>query len=296
MTTAALSADSASAATTVAASAPVHPGVPTLIVRDLAAVARYYEEAIGLHRIDAERDTVRLGAGGKVLLVLRQRADVDLEPVGFAGLFHTAFLMPTRADLGAWLRRAINAKVEFDGASDHLVSEALYLSDPEGNGIEVYADRPQAQWRWEGDQVVMTTEALDVRNLVAAGGPAGNTIARVPDGMIVGHMHLRVGGIPDAERFYHNILGLDITRRRAGATFYSTGRYHHHLATNTWQSQNAPKRSGTTTGLTSFELLARDGAAFDTAAERLLAAGAKRQGDTIEAADPWGNLVLLKRA
>ncbi len=117
----------------------------------------------------------------------------------------------------------------------------------------------------------------------------------MPDGTIVGHMHLRVGGITEAEQFYRDVLGLDVTARRSGATFYATGRYHHHVATNIWQSRNAPKRSGTTTGLASFELLASDQATFDVSAERLLAIGAKRNGDMIEAADPWGNLVLLKR-
>jgi catechol 2,3-dioxygenase len=274
---------------------PIRPATPTLIVRDLAKVARYYEETIGLQRIDAERDTVRLGAGGVVLLVLRQRANVDLEPVGFAGLFHTAFLMPTRADLGAWLHHAIKSGVAFDGASDHKVSEALYLTDPEGNGIEIYADRPRETWQWQGDQVVMATDPLDVKGLVAARATIGEGPARVADGTTVGHIHLRVGGISEAERFYRDVLGLDVMARRAGATFYATGRYHHHIATNVWQSQNAPKRSGRTTGLASFELLARDQGAFDTAAERLLAIGANRNGDTIEAADPWGNRVLLKR-
>ncbi len=137
------------AATSQTILAPIRPGIPTLVVRDLETVARYYEETIGLHRIDAERDSVRLGAGGQVLLVLRKR-DVELEPRGFAGLFHTAFLMPTRGDLGRWLHRAIKADVMFDGASDHKVSEALYLSDPEGNGIEIYGDRPRDAWRWNG--------------------------------------------------------------------------------------------------------------------------------------------------
>ncbi len=273
---------------------PIRPGVPTLIVRDLETVARYYQETIGLHLIDATRDTVRLGAGSHILLVLRKRA-VDLEPSGFAGLFHTAFLIPTRAELGRWLHRAINANVAFDGASDHKVSEALYLTDPEGNGIEIYADRPRNAWVWTGDQVTMTTDPLDVQSLVESGGATAPDTARVPDGTIVGHMHLRVGGIAEAENFYRGVLGLDVTARRHGATFYATGRYHHHIATNIWQSQNAPKRSGTTTGLASFELLAADQAAFDTAAERLLAVGAKRTGSVIEAADPWGNLVLLKR-
>jgi catechol 2,3-dioxygenase len=278
------------------ADGPIRPGSPTLNVRDLGRVARYYEEQIGLQRIDAEADTIRLGAGGRTLLVLRKR-DVDLEPSGFAGLFHTAFLLPSRGDLGRWLHRAIKANVTLDGASDHAVSEALYLTDPEGNGIEIYADRPRSAWHWSGDQVTLTTNQLDIRQLIAAGGSSDVTVhARVPDATTVGHIHLRVGGIPEAEAFYRDVLGLEVTARRNGATFYATGRYHHHIATNTWQSRNAPKRTGATTGLAAFELIARDRLTFDTAAERLLSIGAKRDGETIEAADPWGNLVRLKHA
>lgn len=273
--------------------APIRPGSTTLVVRDLAKVARFYEETIGLRRIDGDRDSARLGAGGAPLLVLRGRRDAELEPAGFAGLFHTAFLVPSRADLGAWLAHALKSGVDLDGASDHQVSEALYLSDPEGNGIEIYADRPRQAWKWIGDQVVMTTDRLDMRNLVSAGASIQNRGSRLPDGACVGHVHLRVGGIPEAERFYRDVLGLDITARRTGATFYSTGGYHHHLATNVWHSQNAPKRSGTTTGLASFELIARDRAAFGAAAARMLAAGGNRRGDAIEATDPWGNVVGL---
>jgi catechol 2,3-dioxygenase len=267
----------------------------SLIVRDLEGVARYYEETIGLARLDAGRDEVRLGASRVALLELRRRADADLEPLGFAGLFHTAFLLPSRAELGRWLHRAIRARVAFDGASDHLVSEALYLSDPEGNGIEVYADRPRQEWHWSGEEVQMATRPLDVQSLVAAGGAAVPEAARVPDGTTVGHMHLRVGGLPEAERFYAGVLGLAVTSRYPGATFYSTGRYHHHLATNTWQSRDAPKRAGTITGLAAFELLAAEGAAFDAAAERLLAGGGRRSAEAIEASDPWGNVVILRR-
>jgi catechol 2,3-dioxygenase len=273
---------------------PLAPGTTTLIVRDLETIARYYEETIGLHRVDAARDTVRFGAGGKVLLVLRQR-DVDLEPAGFAGLFHTAFLMPARADLGRWLARAIKSRVHFDGACDHIVSEALYLRDPEDNGIEVYADRPRETWEWRNGEVTMATNALDVQGLVAAGGADVPDTARVPDGTTVGHIHLRVGGIAEAERFYRDVIGLDVTTRYPGATFYATGGYHHHIATNIWRSRNAPRRSGTTTGLASFELVAADEATFHASAERLLAIGARPKSDAIEAEDPWGNAVILRR-
>ena len=275
--------------------APLHPGAPTLIVRDLAGVARYYEEGIGLARIDADSDTVRLGAGGEVLIVLRKRPSAEREPPGLAGLYHTAFLVPGRADLGAWLRRAIEMKLPFDGAADHLVSESLYLSDPEGNGIEMYADRPRSGWKWSGDIVEMRNSELDIRGILSDGAALAAS-PRVPDGTRVGHVHLRVGGIPEAEQFYKGLLGFDITRRREGATFYATGRYHHHLATNTWESRGSRRRPGTTTGLAMLALLAKDGAAFDAAAERMLAAGGKRKGDAIATDDPWGNAVELSKA
>jgi catechol 2,3-dioxygenase len=271
------------------------PGAVTLIVRDLEGVGRYYEEVIGLHRMGTEHGTVQLGNGRAALLTLRRR-DVDPEPPGSAGLFHTAFLMPTRADLGRWLRRALRSGVRLDGASDHKVSEALYLTDPEGNGIEVYADRPRDAWLWKDGKVLMTTDPLDVEGLIAASEGDTSDAARVPSGTTVGHIHLRVGGLAEAEAFYRDVLGLDITCRYPGATFYSTGGYHHHFATNIWRSRNAPKRSGSTTGLASFELIARDRDAFDASAERLIAGGGWRTGDAIEAADPWGNIVLLKQA
>jgi catechol 2,3-dioxygenase len=276
--------------------APVYTGAPILIVRDLAGVARYYEEGIGLTRIDADSEIVRLGAGGVVLLVLRKRAGAEREPPGLAGLYHTAFLVPSRGELGVWLRRAVEAKVQFDGASDHLVSESLYLSDPEGNGIEVYADRPRDGWRWTGSIVEMRNSALDIRSILADGAKVTAPSARMPDGTRVGHVHMRVGAIAEAEQFYQQVLGFDVTRRREGATFYATGRYHHHLATNIWESRGSPRRPGTTTGLAVLSLIASDGGAFDATAERMLAAGGRRTGNTITADDPWGNPVELSRA
>lgn len=276
--------------------APVYPGAPVLIVRDLDVVARYYEDNIGLNRIDADSETVRLGAGGVVLLVLRKRQSAEQEPPGVAGLYHTAFLVPSRGELGVWLRRVIETKLPVDGAADHLVSESLYLSDPEGNGIEVYADRPRSTWKWNGDIVEMRNSELDVRGILADGAKLTAGSARLPDGTRVGHVHLRVGGIPEAERFYQQLLGFDVTRRREGATFYATGRYHHHLATNVWESRGSPRRSGTTTGLAVLSLIATDAAAFDATAERMLAAGGRRSGNAITADDPWGNAVELSRA
>jgi catechol 2,3-dioxygenase len=275
--------------------APLHPGAPTVVVRDLAKVAAYYEESIGLNRIDADSDTVRLGADGVVLIVLRGRHGAEQEPPGLAGLYHTAFLLPSRAELGVWLRRAIEARLPFDGAADHLVSESLYLSDPEGNGIEVYADRARSGWQWNGSIVEMRNSALDVRGILADGAKLA-TASVLPEGTRVGHVHLRVGGIPQAEQFYGQVLGFDITRRREGATFYATGRYHHHLATNTWESRRSARRPGTTTGLAALALTARDSAAFDATAERMIAAGGRWRANSIIAEDPWGNVVELSKA
>ncbi len=278
------------------ADAPLRPGAPLLLVRDLETVARYYEQVIGLHLLHQDRDEAHLGAGSRTLLTLRRRANIDLEPQGFAGLFHTAFLMPDRATLGQWLLRAIEDRTEFVGAADHLVSEAFYLQDPEGNGIEVYADRPRDAWTWQGDKIEMASLEADIQAIVMSGGGVASPTSRVPDTMTVGHVHLRVGGIPEAEAFYNGILNLDVTARLPGATFYSTGQYHHHIATNTWQSEGAPKRSGTITGLAAFDLIAADLAVFDTVAEAMLAKGGKLDGAMVTLADPWGNLVQVRQA
>jgi catechol 2,3-dioxygenase len=276
--------------------APIYPGAPTLIVRDLACVAGYYEEAIGLSRLDGDSETIRLGAGGVALIVLRKRPDAEQEPPGLAGLYHTAFLLPSRAELGVWLGRAIKAKLPFDGAADHLVSESLYLSDPEGNGMEVCADRPRSGWKWNDKIVEMRNAELDIGGILAEGATLAAADAGLPNGTRVGHVHLRVGSITEAEQFYARLLGFDITRRREGATFYSTGRHHHHLATNIWQSRGSPRRSGTTAGLAILALIAKDNDAFNAAAERMLSARGKRRGSTIALEDPWSNVVDLSQA
>jgi catechol 2,3-dioxygenase len=278
------------------AAAPVRPGAPLLLVRDLDTVARYYEQVIGLHVLSRDKDEAHLGVGDRLLLTLRQRPDIDLEPRGFAGLFHTAFLLPDRPALGRWLMRAMQDQTAFVGAADHLVSEALYLEDPEGNGIEVYADRPRDQWAWTGGTLKMASLELDVQGIVASGGGGPSESSRMPDATSVGHIHLRVGGIPEAEAFYNGILGFDVTSRMPGATFYSTGGYHHHIATNIWQSRGAPKRSGTITGLASFDLIAADRSAFDAVADHMLAKGGAQTGEMVILADPWGNRVQLVQA
>ena len=203
--------------------------------------------------------------------------------------------MPARADLGAWLRRALDRGVRLEGASDHAVSEAIYLSDPEGNGIEVYADRPRAAWPRgpAPGEVDMITEPLDARGLMAVAAPGEG---RAPAGTRVGHIHLRVGDTAAAERFYAGVLGLDVTHRRPGATFFSSGGYHHHVAGNAWGSRGAGRRTPGATGLESFELVATDRAAYDDAVARLRAAGLGRDaaGGGMAVEDPWGTTILLR--
>ena len=246
--------------------APLRIGKITLTVHDLERVSDYYQQALGLHRLSADGDRVTLGAGTNTLLQLNRDAGARNRSSHDAGLFHTAFLLPDRTDLGRWVKRAVEQKMRVLGASDHGVSEAIYLTDPEGNGIEIYADRPRAQWKWEGGKVDMPTLELDLADLIASAADTGWKDA--PEGTTIGHVHLQVGDIPKAEEFYGGVLGLDITCRYPGGTFFSSGGYHHRLATNIWNSRNAAPRNEPTTGLADVEIVAEDPSLVERAVER----------------------------
>ncbi len=262
-------------------------GRVALTVHDLDRVAAFYEKAVGLHRLSADGETAILGAGDRPLLELRRDPAARRRSPREAGLFHTAFLLPERGDLGRFLRQALMTRTPLVGASDHSVSEALYLSDPEGNGVEVYADRPAATWRRDGDAITMTTEPLDVDDLIAhASGPAWTG---VPDATRVGHVHLQVGAIAPAEAFYAGVLGFTITARYPGGSFFATDGYHHHLAANIWNSRGAGVRTYPSTGLAEVEI------ALDAA--RIAAATGEAGGQAPAPAvlsDPWGTAIVLK--
>jgi catechol 2,3-dioxygenase len=228
-------------------------GKVTLTVNNLPLVSDYYQRVVGLHLISQDAATAQLGAGGQTLLELRTDPAARHASPGEAGLFHTAFLLPSRAALGAWLHHAITAETRLQGASDHLVSEAIYLGDPEGNGIEIYRDRPRTEWTYNNGLVEMATEPLDAEGLLAAGDKNWEA---VPEGTTVGHVHLQVGAIAPAEAFYSSLLGFPVTCRFPGATFYGAGGYHHHIATNIWNSRNAPARTTPATGLANIEIIA----------------------------------------
>ena len=241
----------------------------TLVVRDLDTVERFYRDVIGLHAVARERDSVAMGVDGTAFLHLRHEPQFLRDDPAGAGLFHTAFLLPSRADLGGWLTHADRAGLRLDGAADHLVSEAAYLRDPESNGVEVYADRPRAGWSWRDGQVAMANDRLDGPGLRAAatawqGAPAGTRI---------GHVHLRVGDVAAATRFYTGELKLDLVRAMPQAAFLSWGGYHHHIAVNTWGSAGAGPRLAGTAGLRSVAV---------QAATDLLPVGA------VTLHDPWG--------
>jgi len=246
---------------------------------------------IGLAVIDEDKTSARLGAGGTVLLELQQDANAVPNSQREAGLFHTAFLLPSRKDLASWINHIAANRMPIQGASDHIVSEALYLADPEGNGIEVYVDKPASGWEWGKDGVKMATDRLDIEGLLKAGdnGPWKGA----PDATFVGHIHLQVGDLAETEKFYGNVLGFDLATRYPGANFFSTGKYHHHLGTNIWNSRGAGQRSPGRTGLKSFELVTTSAAAHAALRARLDKAG---HGQANRISDPWGTIVELSAA
>jgi len=184
-----------------AASAPISVSRVALTARDGDALAKFYKEVVGLAEIARAPGRITLGAGGRPLLEIEASFNAKPDDPRSAGLFHTAFLLPTRADLARWVRYAMEKKIPIDGASDHFVSEALYLTDPEGNGIEIYADRPHEQWKWNGSSVDMGTVRLDIPDLVSEIGENDAGWKGAPENSIIGHVHLRVGNPADAERW-----------------------------------------------------------------------------------------------
>ena len=218
------------------AAAPLEIGTVRLTVNDLAKVSDFYARAIGLEKLGGDGTTTRLGAGSRVLLELTADRNARKSSPREAGLFHTAFLLPSRADLGAWVHHASETRLPIQGASDHLVSEAIYLADPEGNGIEIYADRPRETWRNTDGSIKMATEYLDIPDLAAA---ARGKWKGAPEGSVVGHIHLQVGNVAEAEGFYVGDLGFEVMAHYPGAAFMASGGYHHHIGANIWNSRGA---------------------------------------------------------
>ncbi|GGE08332.1 catechol 2,3-dioxygenase [Gemmobacter megaterium] len=263
-------------------------GRVALVVRDIDKVGAWYEQAVGLHLLRRDGETAWYGAGDTVLLELRRDTAARMRDRNEAGLFHTAFLLPDRASLGQWVADAAARQTRVDGAADHLVSETLYLTDPEGNGVEIYADRPREAWTRRGIEVQMASDPLDIPALVASA--AGREAWQgVPDGTVIGHVHLQAGAIPDADAFYSGVLGLDLTARYPGASFYAADGYHHHLGANIWNSRGAAPRSFPSTGLAEVEIrldATRAAAIRDRATVATV-------GDRLILTDPWNTPISL---
>jgi catechol 2,3-dioxygenase len=229
----------------------------TLRTRRLVDLKDFYQNILGLQEVSSTEKEVRLSASGQepAQLVLWQDEAAPLRNRRQPGLYHVAWLVPGRHELARALQHLIQTKWPLQGFGDHLVSEAIYLADPDGNGIEVYADRPRETWPMVNGQVQMDSLPVDVPNLLAEvpdGLPAWQGL---PPGTVIGHIHLQVSSLAQAKSFYSGLLGFNVMQENyPGALFVAAGGYHHHIGLNTWHSQNTSPGPGNQTGLVSFTL------------------------------------------
>jgi catechol 2,3-dioxygenase len=270
-------------------------GAVRLEVSDLERSLDYYQQILGLQLRIRDRTQASLGAHGTSRALVHLHAPPGTRPAprgGRLGLYHFAVLLPDRSALGRFVRHLGEIRIHVASA-DHAVSEALYLWDPDGLGIEVYADRPRDAWRLNGREIFMTTERLDLRGLAAAGGE--QPWSGMPEGSSLGHMHLQVDDLERAEAFYHSALGFDKTVWSfPGALFLSAGGYHHHLGTNTWASGAVPA-SEDEARLLEWEIVVPTADDQDQAAESCRAGGyaVVRDEDSLVVSDPWNTRVRL---
>jgi len=279
----------------MAAIAPAtHMGAVELSVSDLGRTLEYWQRVVGLRVLARENGSASLGTDVELVRFVEEPGAKPDD--GHTGLYHVALLVPDRPSLARWLAHAARDETRLTGLSDHYVSEALYLRDPDRHGIEIYADRPRELWEGRVGKV-MTTAPIDVENLLGElDDPATEPFDGLPDGTVVGHVHLRVADIPATVDFYRDVLGLDVTAQAGpSAAFLSAGGYHHHIGGNTWESLGAqPAGPG-------FATLREAAIVLPDAAERdRVAARAADSGQEPEAAergvlvrDPAGNPLLL---
>lgn len=267
--------------------------VVSLKVSQLERSLDYYETIIGFRVLEKSEQKAVLTADGKTPLVILEQPNVPLpKDAHQPGLYHFAILLPTRADLGAFLQHIIEKRVQL-GASDHIVSEALYLSDPDGNGIEVYADRPASHWQLGAGKIRMATEPLQAESVLAE---AKETWNKLPAGTIMGHIHLHVTNLDATKQFYCDGLGFDVVYHYPQALFMSTGGYHHHIAANTWNRAADASPSENQVGLQWFSVLFPSDEARMNAIETLqnLGYSVNEAGNHYHTEDPSGNRIQLK--
>lgn len=272
-------------------------GAVTLKVADLRRSLDFYGQAIGLRVLHQGERSATLGAGVRPIVALQEVPGARPQPPNTTGLYHAAILFPDRQSLAIKIAQLAAAGVSL-GQGDHLVSEAFYLSDPDGNGLELYRDRPRSEWEWDGEQVRMATDPVDVEGMFAEIRGRDEALANpaAPDGTKLGHMHLRVADVALAESFYVDTLGLDVTARSAGALFVSAGGYHHHVGLNAWQSRGGRPPVEPSAGLAEFSLVLPDRDDIARVAERVQAAGYAVDGSDGEGPvllDPFENRIRL---
>ncbi|NMH71629.1 VOC family protein [Bacillus sp. RO2] len=264
-------------------------------VENLQRSIDFYTKVIGFILLEQTESQAVFSANGQTpLLTIVQPKGIKPKHQRTTGLYHYALLLPSRADLGSIIHHFIANGVRLQGASDHLVSEALYLSDPDGNGIEIYRDRPAQEWNWNGTAVEMASIALDVEDLLKEG--QDNTWGGLPKETVMGHIHLHVSELKDTEQFYTKGLGFEVvTRYGDQALFISTERYHHHIGLNTWNGVGAPAPEGNSVGLVWFSLVFSSEEKKLSAVDRLTSLGYKVEvlDGLYFAMDPSGNRIKL---
>ena len=272
-------------------------GEVQLSVANLERSLDFYQQTLGFQRLGYAGSQAGLGVGGKRLVVLNEKPGA--RPVEHVtGLYHLAVLLPNRRSLARLIYHLVEKEIEVTGAADHGVSEALYLSDPDGNGIDLYADRHKNDWpRDDIGRLQMGTEELDIEDLVLELKGRLSAWDGLPSGTVIGHIHLHVADLAITEHFYRQILGLNLTQRyAAGALFFAAGEYHHHIGANIWAGVGAPPPPPDAAGLRWFELLLPGKEALQAILERLQTNGipSETQGGGTLVRDPAGNGILLK--
>ncbi|MPY67605.1 VOC family protein [Deinococcus sp. SDU3-2] len=270
------------------------PGAAELTVSDLSRSVTFYRQVLGMTVLERGDGTAQLGTATRPLLRLMEVPGAPPAPRSSPGLYHFAVLLPTRVDLARWVRHVAGLGLRV-GQGDHLVSEAFYLNDPDGHGIEVYRDRPRPEWRWTLDQVEMASDPVDIAGLLAEPG-AEMPFQGLPEGTVMGHFHLRVTDVAAAEAFYRGVLGFDVVSRWPGALFVSVGGYHHHLGLNAWQSEGGRPAPEATARLLGAELVLPSAAEIERLAGHLEAVGVPftRDGAGLDVRDPAGNRLSFR--
>lgn len=267
-------------------------GVVELHARDLKIMTTFYRDVIGLEMLKEEETSVTFGLGSTPLVILHEGGNLPQPGPGDAGLYHFAIVFASQSDLARHIHHILKTTPQyFTGSADHLVSEAFYFSDPEGNGIELYFDRDRSEWEWEDGYIKMATLYIDPMYYIEEHMDKDVKAS----GVHMGHFHLKVGSIEEAKAFYIDILGFDITAELPGALFISVGGYHHHIGLNTWESAGAGKRKETI-GLKKIEFILPTHEDLNTVKQNLKTNTISIQDkhSSIKFSDPWNNFISIK--